>query len=270
MSKRLSILFCSGLLIYSLMNADLVGIISFGAPPSSTGAPGEITCAESGCHDDGPKPMKNSSHSLLISSRSNVLQPGDTAQITIRVAESNIRRFGFQLTALDAHGKSAGTFLITDTDKTQLLQNHIAFADREYVTYTKNGTLSLNTGNHEWKFEWVVPQKHIGPISFYLATVSANDDNRDKGDKVYLMDTTIQVQQTTGIVEEQLVKCKQFGGTFIVNNPGFRTALNIFSIDGSKIESHIAENGESVIDIHHLSKGLYMLQSETIYHPFIR
>jgi len=34
---------------------DLAGIMSFGAPPSSTGAPGEITCAESGCHDDGTK-----------------------------------------------------------------------------------------------------------------------------------------------------------------------------------------------------------------------
>lgn len=270
MSKRVFILFCSGLLIYSLMNADFAGIMSFGAPPSSTGAPGEITCAESGCHDDGPMPMKNTNHSLLIRSKSNGLQAGDTALITIRVADSNIRRFGFQLTALDAHGKSVGTFLITNPDKTQLLQNHIAFTDREYVTYTKDGTLSLKPGNHEWKFEWVVPQNQIGPISFYLATVSANDDNRDKGDKVYLMDTTIHVQQSTGIAKEHLIKCKKFGESLIIDNPGFRTAMNIFSIDGAIIGSHIAENGESVMDLRHISKGLYVLHSETIIYPFIR
>ena len=270
MAKRISALFCCGLLIYSLMNADLAGIMSFGAPPSSTGAPGEITCAESGCHDDGPKPMKNSQHGLNITARTNVLQPGDTAQIRIHVADSNVQRFGFQLTALDAHGTAIGTFVISDPNNTQILQNHIAFTNRNYVTYTKDGTLSLRPGNHEWKCEWIAPKNHEGPISFYLATVSANDDNRDKGDRVYLMDTTLYLHNTTDLAENQMVKCKQFGESLIVQNPGFRTALNILSINGSIIESRMAENGESVMDIRHLSKGLYVLQSEFIIHPFIR
>lgn len=270
MRTRISILLCFGLLIYSFMNADLTGIMSFGAPPSSTGAPGEITCAESGCHDDGPKPMRNNRHGFDISTKSNALQPGDTASITIHVADSNVQRFGFQLTAIDAHGKSVGTFIITDSANTQLLQNHIALTDRKYVTYTKKGTLSLNPGNHEWKCEWIAPKNHEGPISFYLATVSANDDNKDKGDRVYLMDTTMYLLQTTGIPKEQSVLCKQFGESMMIYNQGFRTALNIVSIDGSIIESHIAEQGESMIDIRHLTKGFYVLQSQSIIQPFIR
>ena len=45
-----------------MLQADLTEIMSFGAPPSSTGAPGEISCAESGCHDDGPIPQNHDSH----------------------------------------------------------------------------------------------------------------------------------------------------------------------------------------------------------------
>ena len=51
----ISIIFCTFIFFtidQSLVKSDIIDITSFGAPPSSTGAPGESTCAQSGCHDD--------------------------------------------------------------------------------------------------------------------------------------------------------------------------------------------------------------------------
>ncbi|MGA1249649.1 MAG: choice-of-anchor V domain-containing protein [Candidatus Kapaibacteriota bacterium] len=269
MKKALSILVLSGFFIASIVQADLTGILSFGAPPSSTGAPGEITCAESGCHDDSPVPMRNSSHGLTLHSKGGSIQAGDSTMIIVQVADSNVLRFGFQLTALDAHGKSSGTFLISDPEHTQLIHNHVSFTDRAYVTYTKEGTLAKNIGHNQWKCMWVAPKDHQGPISFYLATVSANNDNRDKGDKVFLMDTTIYLQGATGIREAQS-QCILRGQTIHVFNQSSILSFNIIALDGSIIESHDAHTGETLLDISRLPKGFYVLQSQFNSFPFIR
>ncbi|MFM7157172.1 MAG: hypothetical protein ACKO0Y_05105, partial [Bacteroidota bacterium] len=80
MKKVISMVFLSSLLVISILNADLTGIASCGAPPSSTGAPGEITCAESGCHDDGPLPTRNMHHGLTIERVNKVLNTIDSTR----------------------------------------------------------------------------------------------------------------------------------------------------------------------------------------------
>ncbi|MFM8494473.1 MAG: hypothetical protein ACKOEM_02965, partial [Planctomycetia bacterium] len=80
MVKNLLVLIiCFFVLCGVMLQADLTEILSFGAPPSSTGAPGEISCAESGCHDDGPIPRNHESHLLNVETRNGTFIPGDTA-----------------------------------------------------------------------------------------------------------------------------------------------------------------------------------------------
>lgn len=249
--------------------------MSFGAPPSSTGAPGEQTCGEAGCHDDGPNPTRRADHTLSIHSVSNgmlgnKINAGDTALISIHVADSGIRRFGFQLTAVDSHGKSIGSFVLTDPDNTQILQNNIAFTDREYVTYTKDGTLAKTVGNHQWSFKWIAPKESTGKVSFYLATVSANNDNRDKGDYVYLRDTTINIGATMSVGKQEIIDCKIKEDIMHIQNAGMSSAMNIISIDGSIVGRYNISQGESAIDISELAKGFYVLQFQEFIYPFIR
>ncbi len=160
---------------------------SAGAPVSSTGAPGEVNCTTSGCHDDGSLNTGSAQTFLKIEGNPQAYTPGKSYDVTVQITDTDVVRFGYQLVALTNDGKNAGNFTILDEDRTQILQNHLKLTDRQYATYTYDGTAALKTGENEWKIKWTAPEDNAGDVQFYLATVSANDDNTDKGDRVYTM-----------------------------------------------------------------------------------
>ncbi len=163
------------------------GRSSSGAPPSHTGAPDEKTCATAGCHDDAGE--VNSGTATLEMELGNSIKnyvAGKTYAVKVRISDSNKSRFGFQILAMDPESKtSVGKFTITDKERTQLVSNSYELKDREYVTYTFNGTDAVSNGLGEWVVNWTAPENATKPVVFYLAGVSANDDMSDKGDKVY-------------------------------------------------------------------------------------
>ena len=116
------------------------------------------------------------------------------------VAEPEVMRFGFQIVAVNKEGKNVGTFLITDADCTQSMHNEIRLTDRQYLTYTYAGTSAVETGKGEWTFDWKAPET-MEEVTFYLATVSANNDGTDKGDYSYTMNKTIRVNSATSVAE---------------------------------------------------------------------
>ncbi len=159
---------------------------SSGAPGAHTGAPGEQTCATSGCHDDNSVNSGKASLSIEVGSSVTNYVPGKTYAVKVSISEKDVKRFGFQLLALNnATSSSVGTFQISDAGRTQLVKNTQAFSDREYVTYSFNGTDASSEGMSEWIVNWTAPATNLGPVTFYAAGVSANDDMTDKEDHVY-------------------------------------------------------------------------------------
>ena len=159
---------------------------SSGAPGAHTGAPGEQTCATSGCHDDNSVNSGKASLSIEVGSSVSNYVPGKTYAVKVSISEKDVKRFGFQLLALNnATSSSVGTFQISDAGRTQLVKNTQAFSDREYVTYSFNGTDASSEGMSEWIVNWTAPATNLGPVTFYVAGVSANDDMTDKEDHVY-------------------------------------------------------------------------------------
>ena len=161
---------------------------SSGAPASHTGAPGEQTCAKSGCHDDNA--LNSGVAQLKLEVGANVTEyvAGQTYSIKIGIADATINRFGFQLVALDNQTNSnVGTFQITDMERTQFVVNDHStnLQNRNYVTYTFNGTDATSIGASEWIVNWTAPSTSVGAITFYAGAVAANDDMTDKGDHVY-------------------------------------------------------------------------------------
>ncbi|MEO6902982.1 MAG: choice-of-anchor V domain-containing protein [Bacteroidia bacterium] len=157
---------------------------SSGAPVSSTGAPNETTCAKSGCHDDNSVNSGKATLSLEVGDSIANYIPGKTYLLKIKMAEKAVTRFGFQIVALNHNNVNAGKFQLTDKARTQLISNNLELTDRQYVTYTFGGTDGIN-GASEWTLNWIAPKTNVGPISFYVAGVSADDDMSDKGDYVY-------------------------------------------------------------------------------------
>lgn len=159
---------------------------SSGAPGAHTGAPGEQTCATSGCHDDNKVNSGEANLSIEVGGSIANYVPGKTYAVKVSISEKNVKRFGFQLLALNKSTlSSVGTFQIADAGRTQLVKNTQAFPDREYVTYSFNGTDATADGMSEWIVNWTAPATDIGAVAFYAAGVSANDDMTDKKDHVY-------------------------------------------------------------------------------------
>lgn len=184
MKIRILITISIGISAIGILMAMAKGPSSSGAPPAHTGAPDEKTCATVGCHDDNGINEGTAKVGFSIGSANNYV-PKKTYPITISIADFEINRFGFQAVAIsELTGKSLGTFIITDPERTQLANTN-EFPDREYITYGFGGTDAVNPGHGEWKFNWKAPSQNLGPVRFYVSAVSANDNENDKGDFVY-------------------------------------------------------------------------------------
>jgi len=164
---------------------------SSGAPAGHTGAPGEGSCGTIGCHDDN---STNSGTAILTIDMGTAAHytPGQTYSIKVHISDADIERFGFQLTVLSNDSSNAGTFRLTDPLRTQTLKSQYKFQDREYVTYTYDGTDAMSSGMSEWTVNWKAPLADKGAITFYASAVSANDDESDQGDHVYTKSTVLQ------------------------------------------------------------------------------
>ncbi len=203
MNIKIVLLFLCAAICISGFTNDFAAIPhSAGAPVSSTGAPEETTCATSTCHDSAPLNSGKAVTDCRIEGleQGQYYIPGHTYRMHVSIAEPEIVRFGFQIVAVNKEGKNVGTFLITDPDRTQSMHNEIRLTDRQYLTYTYAGTSAVETGKGEWTFDWKAPQTNE-EVTFYLATVSANNDGTDKGDLSYTMSKTITVNSATSVAE---------------------------------------------------------------------
>ena len=158
-------------------------VAAFAEGPNAghTGAPNELTCATSGCHTGTP----NSGPGQLTITAPGFYQPGQTYRITVTHAttDSSRRRWGFQLTALDAGNHRAGSLQIT-SDTTQIVEGG-PDGMRQYVEHSFNGTFPGQQSGATWSFNWVAPAVDAGPVTLYAAGNQANNDSNNTGDQIY-------------------------------------------------------------------------------------
>ncbi len=155
-----------------------------------TGAPGEDNCST--CHGN-----LNSGSGSIEFTAPDGYTPGATYDFSLVVEQSGQRRWGFQLTALDASDEPAGDFTVSDVARIQETQGSNG---RVYLTHTPfgtdAGTLNMCTG---WSFKWTAPSSNVGDITFYIAGLAANNDDDTEGDFTY---TTIKVLSPATPVSE--------------------------------------------------------------------
>ncbi len=165
---------------------------SSGAPASHTGAPGEASCATGSCHDDNSVNSGNAILSIDLGTVANYT-PGQTYPVKVRIKEGSVNRFGFEILALvNSDSSNAGTLQLADAYRTQLTKNQYALFNRQYITYTYDGTDAVSPGVGEWIVNWKAPATNVGPVTFYASGVSADDDESDKGDHVYTKSLVLQ------------------------------------------------------------------------------
>ena len=154
-----------------------------------SGAPGEVNCA--GCHsgsiNSGP-----GSINYLIGNGTSSYSPSELYTILFSMEEDNVNQFGFQTVALKAsNNTNVGTFFITDTDETRLIEDDHNGSDRIYVGHTICGADTDILGEKQWIFNWLAPDTDIGDIDFYLASLATNHNHSTSGDHTYTQVITL-------------------------------------------------------------------------------
>ncbi len=179
-------------------------VVSFGAPASTTGAPGESSCAKSGCHDTFGENQGSAILALEVGEGITSYVPGNTYPVKISIRDDLIVRFGFETVILqDANKNNAGTPVLTDADRTQIITNSNTLQDRLYVTYTYAGSNAVSSGLGQWEFDWTAPAAGSGSVTIYLGAVSANNDDTDDGDHVYTGTLSLAEDKSTAIKETE-------------------------------------------------------------------
>ena len=166
------------LLLFFVVSSGNVFAFSSGPPDEKTGAPNENTCVQAGCHTGND--LNVSGGSLMLTVPETYI-PSEVYTIVVNLSRTGQSRWGFEMTALDADGASAGSFEADDAGNTQLSEAN----SKQYVKHTSIGTAQGTTNAHSWEFQWTAPDADIGPITFYAAGNASNGNFNPIDDYIY-------------------------------------------------------------------------------------
>ncbi|MFN0109451.1 MAG: choice-of-anchor V domain-containing protein [Blastocatellia bacterium] len=197
------VFFCALFLAFGLKGAP-VNANSSGPPLSRTGAPGELTCNSSGCHNTS---VINSGNGVLsITGLPANYSPDQEVNITVTLSLSGRVRFGFEATLVDDQGRKAGTITVTDSARTQLGSNPVGANLRQYISHSNDGTSGTNQAS--WTFRWKAPATAVGRITAYVAGNAANNNGGAGGDLIYT--TSVSSQPATQVATVATVSAASF------------------------------------------------------------
>lgn len=185
---------------------------SSGAHESSTGAPGERTCAQSGCHEMS-EIINDDTTNTLIFSDNDGLYGNAMEGIRLRVRKEDKVKFGFQIVCLDSLNKNAGSWVLLNKERVQTQGadfSLVSAVGRTYVTHTYKGNLAQIPGEIYWDFAWLPPANgYKGKVTFYVMSNCANNDNTNAGDVFYASKHSLQhVSSMTSIEDDGQIPFK--------------------------------------------------------------
>ena len=185
---------------------------SSGSHESSTGAPGERTCAQSGCHEMS-EIINDDTTNTLIFSDDDGLYGNAMEGIRLRVRKEDKVKFGFQIVCLDSLNKNAGSWVLLNKERVQTQGadfSLVSAVGRSYVTHTYKGNLAQIPGEIYWDFAWLPPANgYQGKVTFYVMSNCANNDNTNAGDVFYASKHSLQhVSSMTSIEDDGQIPFK--------------------------------------------------------------
>ncbi|HMM12610.1 MAG TPA: T9SS type A sorting domain-containing protein [Bacteroidales bacterium] len=181
------------LLIISIPVVLLFYANTNGSPGGRTGSPGDGNQTCTSCHSGT---AINQAGWISTNIPSGGYTPGNTYQITLNSTHAGAARFGFELTAETSTGQKTGTFAITESNRTKLVNQSKA------VTHTTNGT-TASGGVTSWTMNWTAPPQAAGNITFYAAVNAANGNGGTSGDIIYRTTLSVQPMAPAALVSVQ-------------------------------------------------------------------
>ncbi|MFT4759738.1 MAG: hypothetical protein ACI9XO_004730 [Paraglaciecola sp.] len=137
-----------------------------------TGAPGNGTCANSGCHTTGSFDATLDIELLDNGAAIDKYEPGKayTIRVTVSNGSGNPSGYGFQATSLDESANKVGTFEAGSE------QHVVSTGGRDYLEHDLFGSSSV------FESTWTAPDADAGTVTFYSAGIAANGNGGSSGD----------------------------------------------------------------------------------------
>lgn len=138
------------------------------------GAPGDQNCTA--CHS-GSTQSGSSVNSIVFASGLTPVTsyvPGQTYNVALTMTPNPSKK-GFQAVAMNASNQVVGTFATVTMGGASVSSNR--------ATHTSSSNTSSNTA---WAWSWTAPSTDQGDVTFYVASMSANNDGGTSSDIVYL------------------------------------------------------------------------------------
>jgi hypothetical protein len=154
-----------------------------GPSATFTGAPGEANCTA--CHFDFP--ANSGTGGVTITGVPQNYTPNQSFQITVTTSQADAVVYGFEMTAVDALGREAGTFTMPPQTppQMQIIDGIVDGNARKYIEHTADGIIPTQFGSKSWTFLWTAPAQRVGRVGFYAAGNAANSDATSSGDHIY-------------------------------------------------------------------------------------
>lgn len=143
-----------------------------------SGAPGDQTCAASGCHV-GVTKFRDPILGFKINTPANatVYTTNTPYVFLVNFPLSTPGAGGFLVSALDDNNNNAGTLEIISASTTDTISSIIN--GRKYIGHK-------GTGNSAWLFRWRSPSSYVGKVTFYCAALFGDGNTQVTNDVTYL------------------------------------------------------------------------------------
>ncbi len=246
-------------------------LLSSGAPAGRTGAPGDLTCADGGCHVSN---AVNSGDGSVVIEAPATYDGGSPIDLVVRTSKPGAARFGFQITVRDTNGAMSGRFEVTDGTQ---------FSDFGLATYvTHAATAPRAADTYQWLIRWVPPTENATDVTFYAAGNAANGDDTNFNDYIYTTSAAVTFAGNTAVESQTFPERLTLKTAF--PNPADRAVAIAFSLDiSSTVKSFLydgvgrvvaqseseffsAGEGEITLDTAALPAGMYSYRVEASGH----
>ena len=164
--------------------------------------------------------------------------PGESASLTVRVADPAAGRWGFQLSTRPPDGCSQAGTLAPANAEASIISDTDSFAPcaESTINFAVHKVAKFGPGEATFLVNWTAPSSDIGPIVFAAAGNAANGNNNRFGDNIYTVQETVQAAEGGGGGGGGPVPAISSGGVVIANLLPTVTSISsnaIISIFGS-------------------------------------
>ncbi len=225
-------------------------------PTGSTGAPGESTCAKSGCHSGG-----TFTGTVSIAGVPDTILASTSYSVTL-TETSGASVGGFQLTCLDKDNKKCGTL----TAGTGV--NVTTASSRQYAR--QSAKKNLSNGSVSWTFTWKSPATlPADSIKFYFAANACNGNGKESGDNALLGTHKVVPKITTATGEPGVAAFGKIYPTVVsqsltIEVEAAGAELAIFDQNGRALSRQSVKSGRQTLDASGLPAGILIAKLTTV------